>query len=281
MFPPLICVPAAIMNFTAVYFTVQVLRDRDSPLLITWRGTAGALSTVLFFLLMRVYDELKDVETDLKLGRAGDPRYKDRAIVTGRIQINDLRALRSIVTGGLVAINLPLGFPLPLAAFTVVFALTWCSFHWFFWPRMSQYLLVAFVTHNPLTVALGAYAAAISISDFGNIGNIRTLIVLLVGIWTPLAAWETSRKIRIKTDETEDRTYSKVLGWRVAGIVPGIFAVVSVACMTSVAVTIGLSWIYSAAALTVAGLFAAACLRFEFWPSRFSAHFAPTRNYIH
>jgi 4-hydroxybenzoate polyprenyltransferase len=195
--------------------------------------------------------------------------------VTGRIQVGDLRMLRWIVTGLLIAINLPLGFPIPFVVFVVVFGLTWCSFHWFFWPAMSRYLLVAFVTHNPLAVALGAYAAAVSIRDFGDIDNMATLIVLLIGIWAPLAAWETSRKIRIEADETEYMTYSKVLGWRVAGMLPALFALISVACLISVAAAVRLSWIYSAVALIAAGILTAACLRFEFHPTSASANLRP------
>jgi hypothetical protein len=39
---------------------------------------------------------------------------------------------------------------------------------------------------------------------------------VIVGLWLPFAAWELSRKIRVPEDETSYRTYSKVLGWKVA-----------------------------------------------------------------
>jgi hypothetical protein len=37
----------------------------------------------------------------------------------------------------------------------------WLSFHWFFWPRMSGHLLLAFVTHNPISLLLGGYRRAL------------------------------------------------------------------------------------------------------------------------
>jgi 4-hydroxybenzoate polyprenyltransferase len=274
MFPPFVAVPAAVMNFAVVYFAVQAMQDRV-PLRLTWRSVGGATTTVLFFLLLRVYDELKDVETDLRLGRAGDPRYKDRAIVTGRIQVKDLQVLRWIVTTLLFVVNLSLGFPLPLLAFVGVFFITWLSFHWFFWPAVKRSLLLAFITHNPMTLAVGAYAAAVASRDFGAINHVPLLGVLLVGIWTQMAAWETSRKVRARADETDYMTYSKILGWRIAGILPGIFVLISAACLAWVAVGLKLSWIYLVIIAAAAAIMLFACLRFEMRPNKITAHLRP------
>jgi 4-hydroxybenzoate polyprenyltransferase len=274
MFPPLVAVPAAVLNFAVVYFAVQAMEGRV-PLRFTWRAVAGALTTVLFFLLLRVYDELKDAETDLRLGRAGDPRYKDRAIVTGRIQVKDLQALRWLVTSLLFFTNLPLGFPLPLLAFAGVFFITWLSFHWFFWPAVSRYLLLAFITHNPMALAVGAYAAAVSVRDFGSISQTGLLVLLLVGIWASIATWEVARKIRARPDETGYMTYSKILGWRIAGMLPSIFILISAGCMIGVAGELKLSWIYSVMVASSAAIMVAACIRFEIRPSKASAHLRP------
>jgi 4-hydroxybenzoate polyprenyltransferase len=274
MFPPALCVPAALFHFAAVYFGLQAMAGHGT-LHLTWRGIMGAITTVLFFLLLRVYDELKDVQTDLRLGRAGDPRYKDRAIVTGRIQVADLRALRWAITILIIAINVPLGFPLPFLAFAAVFFVTWLSFHWFFWPAVSRNLLLAFITHNPMAVIIGAYAAAVAFRDFGGTVYLRLLMILLVGIWTPFAAWEVSRKIRIPQDETDYVTYSRILGWRIAAIVPVAFVLTSAICLISVAVEVGLVWIYPAIVLLAVVIVAAACLRFETHPTTASAKLQP------
>jgi 4-hydroxybenzoate polyprenyltransferase len=274
MFPPLVYIPAALANFAAIYFGVQALAGRDR-LEWTWRAAAGAATTLLFFLVLRVYDELKDVETDLRLGRAGDPRYKDRPIVTGRIRVEDLRALRWWITALLWLLNLPLGFPLPLLVFVVVFLLTWLSFHWFFWPAMSRYLLVAFATHNPLALAIGAYAAAVAARDHGSAGPAGPLIVLLIGMWTAAAAWETSRKIRHRPDETDYVTYSKVLGPRVAAFLPAFFVLVSAGSLIYIAAQTRLPWAYQAAVAAAAALLIAACIRFELYPSTASANLRP------
>ena len=274
MFPPVVCVPAALFHFGAVYFGLQAIAGHQ-VLRLTGRGILGAVTTVLFFLLLRVYDELKDVETDLRLGQAGDPRYKDRAIVAGRIHLADLHALRWLVTTLLIAINIPLGFPFPFLGFAVTFFVTWLSFHWFFWPAVSRNLLLAFVTHNPMAVVVGVYAATVAFRDFGGTVYIRPLMLLLVGIWTPIAAWEVARKIRIPADETDYVTYSRILGWRLAAIVPVVFVLTSAVCLVSVATEVRLLWIYPAVVVVAAVIFTAACLRFELRPTSASAHLRP------
>ena len=50
-----------------------------------------------------------------------------------------------------------------------------------------------------------------------------------------LAAWETSRKIRAPEDETSYRTYSRVLGWKVAPFLPATFLQAPRACAARVA----------------------------------------------
>jgi 4-hydroxybenzoate polyprenyltransferase len=274
MFPLWVYVPAAAANFAAVYFGVQALAGRER-LEWTWRAVGGAATTLLFFLILRVYDELKDVETDLRLGRAGDPRYENRPIVTGRIQVSDLKFLRWVITAVLMLLNLPLGFPLPLLAFAGVFLLTWLSFHWFFWPPMSRNLLLAFATHNPLALAVGAYAAAVAAKDYGAAVPADLLIVLLIGMWTAAATWETSRKIRHRPDETDYVTYSKILGPRAAALLPMGFVLISASSLISIAERADLTWLYPAVVAAAAGLQILACVRFELFPSTASANLRP------
>src|SRR4051812_19154918 len=70
MFPPAIAIPATLASFAAVWFALHALAG-VRPIHLGWRAAVAALTVVLFSLLLRVYDELKDVETDLRLGRAG------------------------------------------------------------------------------------------------------------------------------------------------------------------------------------------------------------------
>jgi 4-hydroxybenzoate polyprenyltransferase len=274
MFPPAVYVPSSLANFAAIYFSLQAFAS-EAPLRVGWRALGGATTVLLFTLLLRLYDELKDVESDLRLGRAGDPRFKDRPVVTGAIRVEDLVALRWGTTLALVAINLPLGFPWPFVAFVALFALTWLSFKWFFTPAISRSLLLAFVTHNPLTLAVAGYVIAVYCRDFGADRLTVWTLPLLGAAWFPIAAWETSRKIRPPSEETAYQTYSQVLGWKIAPFLPAGFLLLSATSYLLVARAAGLGIIYPAAVVVSAALAIAACLRFRFAPSAKSAHLRP------
>ncbi len=274
MFPPAVALPYGVASFAALYFGLQALAA-PGPLRVTWRAAAAAASFVLLLLLMRVYDELKDVENDARLGRAGDPRYAGRPIVTGRVRVEDLTRLRWAITAALVALNAPLGWPWPIAGFLAAFAVSWLSFRWFFCPSISRNLILAFATHNPISLVFSGYVAGVFVADFGAADLDARAAALLLGLWFPVAAWETSRKIRIPADETEYQTYSKVLGWKVAPLVPATFIALSAALLTVFARAAGLGWFFAAVLWAVAALAIGRCLLFRLAPTRERARLQP------
>ena len=95
----------AACHFFALWFALQALGTL-TPVRLTSTSLRGVASVMLFLLLMRLYDELKDAKTDIALGRAGDPLYRDRVLVTGAVRIEDVKWLRWLVTAALVAMNL-------------------------------------------------------------------------------------------------------------------------------------------------------------------------------
>jgi 4-hydroxybenzoate polyprenyltransferase len=274
MFPPWLLVPPAVAHYLAIDLSVRAL-VHQSPAQLGWRSACGAATVVLFSLLMRAQDELKDLETDLRLGRAGDPRYVHRPIVTGEIERGDIVIIRWLATAALVALNAPLGWPAPLAPFLLAFGWVWLSFHWFFVPSMKDRLLLAFATHNPITLAVAAYAAAVPASEAGLRELGAPLGLVLVGLWLPIAAWETSRKVRLPADETEYTTYSKVLGWRVAALVPLVCVAGSVACLVVAAPALGLALGLPVALVASALPSAFACARLLAAPTTARADLRP------
>ena len=274
MFPPQTMVAFAAFHFLAVWFALHALGG-ISPARITWTAVRGIATVALFLLLMRLYDELKDVDTDIRLGRAGDPLYRDRSLVTGAVRIEDVKLLRWLVTALLVVLNLQLGFAWASVAFWIVFAVTWLSFHWFFWPAMSEHLLVALATHNPISLLLSAYIVALFVDTFGVDSINASVFPLLVGLWLPIAAWETSRKIRAPEDETSYRTYSGVLGWKVAPFLPALCVLVSAGFLLVVSRFAGLSLVFSAAIVAVASVVVYRCLLFRVTPTGAHANLKP------
>lgn len=258
-FPPALMVPSAVVNVLGLDGALQALAGR-APLQVGPRAALLSVVMLMFMLLMRIYDELKDVETDLRLGRAGDPLYKDRPLVTGAVTVDDYLLLRNVALVLLVACALPLRDPLPLAAIAASFLLVWLSSRWFFCPPISRHLLLAFATHNPLSLCFSGFVVASFAAVFGAGALGPWTVPLVVGLWAPVAAWETSRKVRTPAEETDYQTYSKVLGLGVASLVPGAFVLLSAGCLVPVARAAGLGWVYPAVVMGAAALVIGACL---------------------
>jgi len=275
MFPLQVMIPASIAKCLAIYLGLQALAGARS-LAVGWRAVAAAVTVFGFMLLMRVYDELKDVEADTRLGKAGDPRYKDRPIVTGAVLVEDVNALRWALVAMLVAINLPLG-GWALVGFAVIFGVTWLSFQWFFWPAIKDDLLLAFATHNPIAVVLAFYVLTVFVGEAGWAAvDPLWATALLVGVWMPLAAWETARKIRVPEDETDYQTYSKIFGLKVAPLVPIGFTLIGATCIIAVTRAAGLSWTFPLILGGIALVPIGAALAFWLRPSRERAKLQPT-----
>lgn len=262
-----------ISKFFALYFSLQILHAQ-TPLTIHPDAAIGAISMVLFIILLRVYDEIKDIESDLRLAAAGDPRYTDRPIVTGKISEDDLYVFRNTITLLLVLINLALG-PQGFAGFLLIMLILWLSSQWFFWPAIKHSLLLAFVTHNPLALAIAIYAVMVFHVSFQVMVDFPWTMVLLVGVWLPAAVWEMSRKIRVPEDETDYDTYSKILGWKIAAIVPVGFAILSMLFLLVFLWHIQTTIIYCIFLVFVVLFFSLMCLRFRFFPSRKHARLQP------
>ena len=270
MYPLAVHVPLAVANVSTLSFGLQAAAGR-APLPLTPKAGVAVATLVLLGLLLRIYDEQKDLETDLRLGRAGDPRYKDRAIVTGRVTPADLAWLRGATTALVLLVNLPLGPSPALGAFAFAFALAWASSRWFFWPRIAGDLRLAFLTHNPLALAFGVYVVTLTTTDLGLLPAPSVVVRLLLGLWLPISAWEIARKTRCPADETAYETYSKRLGYRAAGALPAAFVVGGLGCTLSLVRELHLGVpVAGVLSLGAAGV-VAACARFLLRPSTRSA----------
>lgn len=273
MLPLPALIPAGIAKFLSLYLLLQVLGGQRT-LTINWMAWAGGISFILFLLLTRVYDELKDADADIRMAAAGDPRYMDRPIVTGAVKIQDIVALRWILTILLVATNAFMEIE-TIIGFVWAFGFLWLSYKWFFWPAIQDSLLLAFATHGPLTLVAETYTLSLFISQFGSDSLSCWTVILLVGLWTPMLAWETARKQRIATDETDYQTYTKVLGQKVAPLLPVTFVVISVGCIVSVFSQTGLSPIFPALLMAAGLVPIGGCLLFRFAPTAKRAKLQP------
>ncbi len=275
MFPPAALVPIGIGQFFSLYFALQALAGTD-PLQLGWRPVVAAVSCVLWMLLVRLQDDIADADADIRLGRAGDPRYRDRPIVRGDITVPELRVMYLGGTVLLFGLNLSFGLSAMFVACVVGVGITWLGFHWFFIPALAHSPTpLAYLARKALTITFGLYALAVFVDDFGAAAVSPWAVPLLLAPCAAVAAWETARKIRIPEDETEYATYSKVLGWQRAALLPVPFVALSFACLAPVARTAGLGWAFPVVLGAAGAIAVGACLRFRLAPTRKRANLRP------
>ncbi len=226
MFPLQVRIPINLLNFAVIYMGLQALAGL--PITFSAMSVVGAVTVQTLWLFIRVYDELKDAESDLALARQGDPRFVNRPLVTGKVKLEDIAAFRWWLTVFIVAINAAFLNLTLLVALLIGFGYLTLAYKWFFWPQMRDNIIVVFITHIPNALAIQLYTAGVFIAEFGW-PPLGASALLLLGLWLTVAGFEFSYKIRVPADETSLKTYSKVLGWRVAtwGVV--LFVVASAA----------------------------------------------------
>jgi 4-hydroxybenzoate polyprenyltransferase len=180
----------------------------------------GALTIMLMLLLLRIMDELKDLETDRQ-------HFPIRPVPRGDVYPLDLRLLGLFIIGILLILNLY--FTRSATIFLVVFGYACLMYKYFFLKALiSQNILLALATHNPISYFLFLYVAALY-RDNAHLHILPNQVILLGAVFLfCFMSWEISRKIRHPEDETAYQTYSMVLGTKAALLIPVILSGASV-----------------------------------------------------
>lgn len=239
---------------------------RPGPLPITPPVVAGVASGVLLALYLRVADDLKDWETDRRLAEAGDPRFGARPQVCGGVTAPDLHGLK-VAIAALFGLLLALQPPAAVLLGGLSFVAAWLSSRWFFYPPMARSLPLAFATHNPLALLFLGFAVSVGAGAAGARPPALPVAALLLGLYLPIAAWEIGRKVRTPGEETSYQTWSSVLGWRVAAIVPAVLTATSAALLAVAGGSAGLGRGYGLLVASAALLPFAAAVTFRLRPS--------------
>lgn len=160
-------------------------------------------------LLIRVMDEFKDYEDDLR-------NYPNRPLPSGRINRKDLKIL-----GGLCILSVLVFSLCHLNTFLfslVLLGFTFLMLKWFFIEnKMRQSLPLALISHHPIVLLNIMYLIISMMETFPESHWRNGLLVLPISLI--FTNWEFSRKIRMPESETEYTTYSKIWGPKKAAAV--------------------------------------------------------------
>ncbi len=206
MYPlPLRAPLSLIIGATAVLFTTHVQGGATTDLLGPIAVTCAAAFLIL--LLLRLMDELKDLEIDLQL-------FRDRPLPSGRVREHDIRWSMAAVTAAYVGVHLL--YPASLLSALPLLGYTYLMYRYFFIPGvMRDNLFLNLATHNPVIPLIFLHLVLVTAAAGGVAPSALHWPLLLRGVgmlWMTMFAWEIARKIRGPREENDYVTYSRLLG---------------------------------------------------------------------
>ncbi len=210
MFPLQVYLPFAILNHYILFFTAQVYLVDKTPVL-SFYSLIGVATILGFMLIMRIFDEFKDTEVDAVL-------FASRPFPRGAVLRKDLQLLLFFTLFTVIILNSFRSYTLPF--FIASFLYSLLTFKWFFMRQIiSKNLMLALVTHQPITWLINVYVASTAMVQSGNFLWTGGIFLLTITFFIPVVGWELSRKIKAKGTENDYITYSKIFGPRLAAII--------------------------------------------------------------
>ena len=219
MFPFRVYLPYSLLSYFCLYFITEGILT-EGELRINSEGIIGWITVFCVLIILRILDELKDIETDKRL-------FPDRPLPRGAVSFRDIKILGIALFIIMVMINIYLSWVLlPFAAMMIYI---WASYKWFFLKKIiSENLFLSLITHQPITLMVNLYIVSISFKSMGFIQLNGLVIVTILAFFFPVTAWETSRKIRSTGNETDYVTYSKLIGPVKATLLPLFSLIVAI-----------------------------------------------------
>jgi 4-hydroxybenzoate polyprenyltransferase len=174
----------------------------DQP--FEWHTLLACVGLCFFSLLLRVMDEFKDYELDVRL-------FPGRPLPSGRVLKSDLKVL------GWVCVVVGLGVSLwneEVASMALgVLVYSYLMLVWFGIEKAIRGSLpLALVTHHPIVLLHFMYLLTVTLTT----STATQSAYYLLPICFMFTNWEISRKIKQPRDENDYVTYSKIWGPRVA-----------------------------------------------------------------
>ncbi|MBC7387387.1 MAG: UbiA family prenyltransferase [Cryobacterium sp.] len=186
-----------------------------------WKILALGFATLAFFFKLRLYDEVKDYETDLELNPG-------RPLARGLVSHGDLfRGM--VVCTVLEAASFALWGMFPFLLFSIAAGYSVLMYHEFFIAKWIRPLLTTYAVSHTVVSALLGIAISGSLSQATSLESLPNRVWFFAGsTWCLFNVFEFGRKTFSNREERAGvASYSKVFG--------KLGAVVLVICMAGVA----------------------------------------------
>lgn len=243
MYPIIARLILALIVFFEIYFVV-LLNSGVTIFNLQVQEIIGAFTVFSFLLMLRIADDIKDYETDLKL-------FPERPLPSGRVKKRDLIVFITSLMIAVTIINFIFMNNIPFYVFLILYGIVMSL--WFFQKsKIQKNLFLALVTHNPVQMVMNVYIISFTCIKY-NIPLISfTTFLAALTLYFPALIWEISRKIRSPKEENKYITYSKLYGYKkatkfvllltIADIVTNIFLVINLNIISVIALIINVSW---------------------------------------
>jgi len=260
MFPVLQYIPYIIALYVCLHFSTQALAGNE--IIFDTYGLIGMISAFFVMLMMRTFDDLKDLEIDKDL-------FPDRATPRNAVFKSDIQILSASSIVILITINF-LFAPDTLLVFSIVMIYLILTFKWFFAEEFHRKnVFFTMVTHQPIPYAVTFYLIHMAMASGAEYESFTlTHFWLLLVFSLPVTAWEVSRKIRAVGMETNYETFSMLFGSRGATMIPFVALIVTgiLAMILGVEIGVGLSFYIVLSVLMLVMMFF--YIRFLVYPTK-------------
>ncbi|MFL6195213.1 MAG: UbiA family prenyltransferase [Thermoanaerobaculia bacterium] len=226
--------------YSSNQFLARTLTRPGEPMHYDVTTLMGAVTLLLFFFHLRVFDEHKDYAEDRV-------HYPQRVLQSGVISLRDLKILGGVAIAVQIALSALRG-PAALAAWAVAFLFSVLMLKEFFvrdW--LKRHFLVYAVTHLLVMPFLSLLVFSFATGRWPWEAPFWFGVYAWVGFFVTFN-WEVSRKIRAPEDEIEGvETYTRIFGTYGAAWLVLLIRVIDTGLVALVGWHLGLSpWFYAA-----------------------------------
>ena len=233
--------------YSSNQFLAEILTRPNAKLVYSVGSILGAVTIFCMFFHLRVFDEHKDYQTDLK-------HYPDRILQSGIITLRDLKILGAIAIAielAAAALWMPTGKPAALIAVLVAIAYSVLMLKEFFIGEwLSKRFLLYAISHMLIMPLFAMVVFSFATGEYFWHAPGWFWVYAFVGFFVTLN-WEISRKIRAPEQEIVGvDSYTKIFGTYGAAYAVLIVRVVDTVIVALVGWHIGASrWFYAALVL--------------------------------